>query len=168
MTHFLPLLTTMATLSIGWPNAASEQNLYVHGSNDFYVSERVSLRGDGYWFAGEQDQQGRLSDNHSLLGGAAYHFGKGRLDPFVAFQPGVSFTRSRFQVDGEQTKSRWAVSPVASLTAGSRYFVSPNFHFFAEARQMTGTHLSDDPRSIGLTETRVSFGLGAQLGKASR
>ncbi|MCO4744387.1 MAG: hypothetical protein KC912_06335 [Proteobacteria bacterium] len=168
MTEFLPILTTMATLSLGWSNNAAEQNLYVHGSSDLYVSERVSLRGDAYWFAGEQHQQRRIIDNHSVLAGAAFHFGKGRFDPFVAMQPGVSFTRSEFRVDGERTPSNWKVTPVASATMGARYFVSPNFHFFTELRQMAGTHLSDDPRTIGLAETRVSFGLGAQLGRTGR
>lgn len=165
MNPFLPLFTTMATLSLGWSNSAPEQNLYVHGSNDLYVSERVSFRGDAYWFAGEQTQQSRLVANHNILAGPAFHFGKGRVDPFVSFQPGVAFTRSEFRVDGEATKSNWKVSPVASLTVGTRYFVSRNFHFFAEGRQMAGSHLSDDPRTIGLAETRISFGLGAQLGR---
>jgi len=157
----LPMITTMATLSLGLPTSAPEQNIYVHGSNDIYVSEHVSLRGDVFYYAGEQNQSGRMKDNHSLFSGVSYHFTDGQFDPYVTFQPGLALTRSNIG-SGDRT-SDLKVTPLVAGGAGARFFVSPQFHFFAEGRHVLGRHLSDAPRAVPLSETRVSFGLGLQL-----
>ena len=154
----LPMITAMATLSVGFPNTTSHQNIYVNGCSDIYVDSHLSVRTDTFWFAGEQNQSAKLTDNHSFLSGIAYHFGTDRLDPYIAFQPGLALTRS----DGHR---EFRLSPLVSSVAGARFFVSDQFHFFAEGRQVLGQHISDDPRSVSLSETRVAFGLGAQIGR---
>ncbi len=59
------LVLTKATISMGWPLHDRAHDLYLHGNADVFLSPRISMRGDVWWYLGEQHQRGELSDNHS-------------------------------------------------------------------------------------------------------
>ena len=126
-------------------------NIYLNGATDIYISEHVSLRGDVYYFVGEQQERSTLVANHGFVAGISYHFLRSRWDPFLSFQPGLAWVQAK----GGTAR----VAPLMSVAGGCNFYVHDFFHFFGEVRQVVGQHLAEGP-PVSLTEQRVSFGLG--------
>jgi len=164
------LARAQATLSPGRPLGTRQVNIYVHGGADVYVSERVSLRGDCFYYIGEQRQRSDLVWNHSLLAGVGLHPMRGAFDPYLALQPGMALTRTDYEVDGRTERGAARLNPVVSAAAGANFYLNDHFHFFGEARQVAGRHTSQAPEPYPLHELRASFGLGfnARLWRGER
>jgi len=139
-------------------------NIYVHGDMDFFLSRKVSIRGDGYYFIDTQGD-GDLRHNHSVFFGANYHFPVGRFDPYVGLQPGASYVQaSKKMAWGEEgtditVNSVGRVVPNISATAGLNFYVGRFVHFMANVRYVHGKHAAPWGNRP-LDEFRFSFGLG--------
>ncbi len=72
-------------------------------------------------------------------------------------EPGLSLTRV-------SSTDPISLSPVVSVAGGTSIFVNRFFHFYAEARGLTGRHLGYGSEPVSLTEVRFSMGLGGNLG----
>jgi hypothetical protein len=141
---------------------------------EFYMDSHVSFKADVYYHvtSGLTSDSLRLTANHQLFCGAAYHFTtKGYFDPYFAFQPGVSYG----QVTPESKLPRTTdtpngkidyngnLAPILGLSLGFNYYFPRFFHIFVEARYVHGTLLYNAPAAFPLDELKIQFGLGWNL-----
>jgi hypothetical protein len=103
---------------------------YLSGKLEAFVEDRVSLRGEAFWFTGGSYRQDLYDGNSLLCAGPFWNWHIGRLNPAIGFQPGISIARA-----SERTGPA-RVLPNASLCAGLTYTVWDHFHFFADARYL--------------------------------
>jgi hypothetical protein len=88
------LVRAQVTISPGWTIADGNTNLYLQGDMEYFLQDKVSLKGDiSYFIATVGD--GYLKHNHSLFFGAQYHFPVKRFDPYIGFHPGVSLVQAK-------------------------------------------------------------------------
>ena len=158
------LVRTMATLSVGHMPQFSMNNVYISGNSEYYLSNRVSWRGDASFFLNNLNGPEIFKDNHSIFSGLSFHNPtNGKIDPYLGFQPGVSFSRTMIHgVDEVTTYSKTQVSPLISGVGGINIYASQLFHVFADVRYISGTHIVQSGAE-SLNEVRFSFGLGFNL-----
>lgn len=151
-------------------------NVHINGSAEYYLDNKISIRGSASYMLGSsgltKDSMG-LKDFHCIYLGGAYHFPtKGHFDPYVIFQPGLSYTSSYKGTptslsSSEETPAKkmypGALSPLATAGVGFNYYFQRFAHLFVETRYVYGQHLSPAPSPISLQELRVTFGLGFNL-----
>ena len=149
-------LTLSPSLSFSNNNSA----FYLHGNLEHYVSENISLVGEGYYYLGElSSAENIFSFNHSLFFGASKHFTKGKNDWYIGFQPGLSFTKLNNVYTLSPTQI--GANPLASFVTGYNFYMGSIFHYFVQARYVAGSHHYDVYK--GLSELRLSAGLGFNL-----
>ena len=157
------------TLAAGRMTNYPVTNMYISGNLEYYVEDNISFRGGLYVFLGASRPTTItvLSKNSSVTFGFKYHFKtKNHLDPFVGFEPGVSWTQLK-QPDSLSTapypynisKYPATISPIATVSAGLNYFASKYVHLFIETTYVDGVHVSDIP-GVSLSEFRAAFGFG--------
>lgn len=152
------LLKAHLTLSPSKMLSENSSHFYLHGGLSYFVSPKISLDGEGYYFLGSFSDEKQFKYNHDLFFGAARHFTKNNNDLYIGLQPGVSFTKL-IELPTESTKN--GVNPIASAVVGYNFFVNKYFHFFIQSRFITGKHNYDVTTS--LNEFRFSAGLGLNL-----
>lgn len=154
------MLSAQLTLSPSYMLEEKVGYFYLHGNLEGFVSENISISGDGFLSLGNlsSDDQ-KLDYNHNLLFGAYYHFTHGTNDLYSGFQPGLAF--SRISQTTAWYNPQPIVTPIISPVIGYSYFINDYFHFFAQARYIYGTHYSDE--KISLAEIRLSAGLGFNI-----
>jgi hypothetical protein len=145
-------------------------NIYFHSDLEYYLEENFSVKSDVFIYFGALGQSQLFTDNHAAFTGIQYHFkSSGPLNTFVGIQPGCGYTRlnrddypSFFPSDSIAPEQNFSYSfnPLISATAGLNYFASKYFHLFLQTRYVYGSHISNAPRNVSLSEFRVSFGLG--------
>lgn len=151
------MLSAQLTLSPSYMLEEKVGYFYLHGNIEGFVSENISISGDGFISMGSltSDEQ-KLDYNNNLLFGGYYHFTNGHNDLYAGFQPGLAFTQ--IHTNELMLVSRPSVTPIISPVVGYRYFINDYFHFFAQARYIYGTHYYDE--KLSLAELRLSAGLG--------
>jgi hypothetical protein len=154
------MLSAQLTLSPSYMLEEKVGYFYLHGNIEGFVSENISISGDGFLSMGSltSDEQ-KLEYNHNLLFGGYYHFTNSANDLYVGFQPGLAF--SKIHTNELMLVSKPSVAPIISPVVGYSYFINDYFHFFAQARYIFGTHYYDE--KISLSEIRLSAGLGFNL-----
>ena len=155
------LFRTTLTFATGYMPANKLNNLYLTGNIEYYVDDRISLRGDGMYFFNSMNGDKTLKQNHSLYSGAAYHFAKAQFDPFIGLQTGLAYTQRGIMAQGVAAGAT-AYNPLISPIAGFNYYAPKWFHLFINARYNVGKHLADDS-IIPLNELSFSFGLGFNI-----
>lgn len=136
----------------------SSQPFYFHGNLEGYVSENISLSGDGYYYLGDMDKNDFLRYHNSLFAGFNWHLlGEGQADLFLGIQPGISFTTLRSQASNQTL----AINPLTSINIGFNYFLNEYFNFFIHGKTVFGRHATYEVHS--LNELRISAGLGFSL-----
>ncbi len=176
------VLKGTATLAPGFMLSQTQGNIYVHGHLEYFPEERVSLRGEGFWFTGAQEKQPLLKENSTLLFGVLYHFHKNtgqlknNLDFFMGIQPGAAFTRPANTKDSTtvgsgpstittSTTSEYGlkVLPVFSPFTGITFYPGKYVNFFLELRYVSGKYFGYRGGTLDMREVRLSAGLGFQL-----
>jgi hypothetical protein len=170
------MLKASATLCPGFMTGSSQNNIYVHGHLEYFPEDRVSLRGEGFWFTGAQQKPAILKENSGFMFGALYHFHKNRLDYFVGIQTGASFTKPNPTTDsatvttgGSAVTTRTTtdynlkVVPVFSPFTGITFYPGRYVNFFLELRYVNGRYFGYNGGRLDLGEIRFSAGLGFQL-----
>src|ERR1051325_2870165 len=163
------LLRNEATFSTGSMFSQGVTNVYLQGGIEYYISDNVSIRGEGYYFVTSLGDAQPFAFHHSVMSGASYHFRtKNHFDPYFGFAPGVSITALKFPPPyicdpgpcmGDPTPGKTAVDPLATLHLGFNLYFQRWFHLFMETNYIYGRHFSNyNPES--LSELRFSFGLG--------
>jgi len=155
------LLKTSATISPGFLLQESPTNIYLHGFLEYYLSNKISLRGDAFYYI-NQHTTPFFKQNHSISWGGLYHFVEGKFDPYIGLQPGINITSIYFFTDDEILASDTNVVPILSINAGANYFISKYFHVFFSTTYIHGKYLNIFTQNA-LNEIRLSFGLGFNL-----
>lgn len=152
------LLRAQLTISPSAMLSSKESYFYLHGNLEGYVSDNISISGEGYYLLGNIKVPSiydfPLSRNHNVFFGANYHFTKNNHDFYLGVQPGVAFTNTNFVLTGN-------INPVFSGIVGYNFYVNNIFHFFVQSRLILGKHLANNVKS--LNEVRFSAGLGFNL-----
>jgi hypothetical protein len=171
------LFRASATFGVGLMTR-STVNGYLHGFLEYYVDDRISLRGGGLYFlfsdskttdtaAGINLKQ-PLLDNHQLRAGMFYHFGKhASFDPYIGLQPGIALSRYNEVVMGDNSSlvsGGLLVNPTYTLSGGFNYYSGKYFHLFVEARYTRGIHMATGNVKY-LDELGFCFGLGFDIKK---
>ena len=68
------LFRASLTISPGYLLSQQESTIYLQGMAEYFVSEKVSIIGDGFWLTPKSAESGSLRQSVSGLFGAAYHF----------------------------------------------------------------------------------------------
>lgn len=150
--------------------SSGRTNIYLHGTAEYYFTERFSMRGDGYYFLTKDkahDTLGGLKHNHSLQVGASWHLRKGMgIDPYIGLCAGISVVQiypyNVSRADG-LTWNYMApahIEPVWAPRVGINFFGERVFHFFVEAQYLMGSYRPPVGPILSLNELRVSAGLG--------
>lgn len=155
------LLSSQATLSTSKMLNGNESLFYLHCGFEGFVSDKISLTGEGYYNLGNlSSDESLFKFNHNLFFGASKHFTKNNHDLYIGLQPGVSIIKLNADVIGfENTKT--GVNPVFSTVAGYNFYVNKIFHFFVQTRYIAGEHNYDIHQNV--SEFRFSAGLGFNL-----
>ncbi len=156
------LLRTQLTISPSTMISGSESYFYLHGNLEGYISDKISISGEGYYLLGSFGITDPfllpLSRNHNLFFGANYHFLKNNHDVYLGVQPGIAFSNVNRLLTGVVPPS---INPVFSSVVGYNFYINNIFHFFVQTRLILGEHLANDVKS--LNEIRFSAGLGFNL-----
>ena len=159
------LLRATGTISFGGMTQHEQTNIYIHGVTEYFVSDKITARGDIYYYLKSGNKQ-MLNLNHQLFAGASYHFNtQHHFVPYVGFQPGIALTQADFITINQENNME--VSPLISTVAGFNFYASRWFHLFIDGRYVSGKHLSNQ-KTISLDEVRLSFGLGFNLNVLKR
>ncbi len=162
------LLRTHGTISAGLMTDGGYLNIYLHGNIEYYIDDRISLRGDGFYFLKSGSGYPWLQ-NHSVFSGASFHkMTRNHFDPYIGLQPGINISQLAFGgacalypcLVPEEGITK--VNPVVSPLVGFNYYFEKVFHLFGEARYIYGRHIADAP-TYSLSEFRFSFGLGVNF-----
>jgi len=161
-----PFVRALLTFTPGYLTAAKqttyglggELELYPDGSTPLSAGGRISIRGDGYALLGRSGGGGTGQNYQGFLG-IVYNFDKVfGLSPFAGFQPGFGLARA-----DSPTYSDFRIMPVLSPLAGFHYFSEWLFHFTFNIRYVFGELHYPSVGPVGMSEIRISFGLGFHL-----
>ncbi len=154
------LLSAQMTICPTYMFAGKESYFYLHGGIEGYVSDKLSLTGEGFYNLGSFAETSVFDYNHSVFFGAARHFTKKNSDLYVGIQPGISFTKLNPGANS-LVRSHMGVNPLLSPVVGYNFYVNRFFHFFVQTRLVLGQHNTDVHQNI--SEIRFSAGLGYNI-----
>jgi len=168
------MLKGSATLAPGFMMAQTQTNIYVHGHLEYFPEEKVSLRGEGFWFTGAQQKPALLKENSSFLFGGLYHFHKNRFDYFIGLQTGMAFTQPSDTVDVSipttgmtlriKKTFEMKATPIISPFTGITFYPGKYVNFFLEVRYINNKYFGHlYGKTLNMDELRISAGLGFQL-----
>lgn len=169
------LLRATLTFSTGFMRN-STVNGYLHGLLEYYMGEKISVRGDSFHMLFSQSKTADSATginlknpmllNSSLMAGLFYHpLSHEKLDLYVGFQPGIALSQYNQQVldvNGNAALTTPSLNPIYAFTGGLNYYSGKFFHVFVETRFIRGVHLSNGNPKF-LDELRISFGLGFDI-----
>jgi len=168
------ILRASASFSVGKLLKDKETTINVGTSLEYYLDEKFSLRGEGVYFIGYNDDVAfGYKYNHGLMAGLIYHFTeKKAFDPYIGLQPGMSFGQYGNLTDSTLANdtywltnnqyTNFHVNPTVSIHTGFNYYAEKLFHLFIDVRYLYGNFHSEIP-TMSLSELRVEFGLGWNL-----
>lgn len=161
------------SLAVGGMTKLNAKNVFVEGNVEYFLDRRVSIRGDGYFFANHSGDYKPFKMHHSLFTGAMFHkYTKGDFDPYLGIEVGINYaqatdpylggTGSIAVVPVEEASKTF--SPLFSPLIGFNYFGGKFFHITMHARYIMGKFM-DNYNSVSLGEWRISFGLGFNISR---
>ena len=165
------ILSTYITISPSRMLEFKISNVYLHGNLEYYFDNKISVRGDAFYYVNSLNTAYTVFDfNHNLFFGPNYHFKtSNHFDPYISLQPGISFAKDNLVFGNTiltgaypPPKNKAEFSTVISPTIGFNYFANRFFHLFMESRYIYGTYRAGET-PLSLSELRFSFGLGFNL-----
>ncbi|MEX1188713.1 MAG: hypothetical protein WED33_05600 [Bacteroidia bacterium] len=155
----------MATFSPGYMFGLKEAVTSLSGDIEYYLSEKVSIDGEGSIFLSSITSDGRVSENNQLFGGLNYHFTENKkADVFLGMQPGVAFFDAKSLKGETEIYRKPEIIPLISFSGGVNYYVGSIFHFFIHMRYIQGEARQIPQAQYSLNEIRLLAGLGFNLG----
>lgn len=160
------------SLAVGGLTKLNAGTVFVEGNMEYFLDRKVSIRGDGYFFAAHTGDYKPFKMHHSLYTGAMFHkITKGDFDPYAGLEVGINYAQATDPYLGGIGSSVVPVeapskvfSPTFSPVAGFNYYGGKFFHLTMHARYIFGTFM-DNYNVASLGEWRISFGLGFNLSK---
>ena len=152
------LIRDQLTLRPSYAFSEKQSSFYLHGTLEWYLSDRLSIVGDSYSILGAVSSNKMLFDfKHSGFFGINFHFTKNTNDFYLGFQPGLSYAKLN-PSENSLTETTAGINPLISATVGYNFFINKLFHLFIQTRIVTGQHNYDVNKD--LTEFYFSAGLG--------
>ncbi|HMN05216.1 MAG TPA: hypothetical protein PKD45_05775 [Flavobacteriales bacterium] len=156
------LLRASGAISPGFMLDAPVTNIYVNGKLEYFVEDRISFRGEAFWYIDSQQATPLMEQNSQLAFGPFLHFGNGRADLATGFEAGLSLAKPAHP-EGQPVTDPLRAIPSISLCAGLTYTIWDYFHFFVDARYVHARYTGAYTGTIRLDEVILGGGLGWQL-----
>lgn len=137
-------------------------NIYVVGKLEVFADERISWRGEGLWYIGNQQDSPLLKQNSQITFGPFLHFTHKRLDVALGIEPGVALTQPGMDSAYLEQAPLRAIPNVA-LCGGLTFAVWDYFQFFIDARYTHANYTGPYSTAIPLDEVVLGAGLGWQI-----
>jgi hypothetical protein len=161
-----------ASLAVGGLTKLKAGTVFVEGNMENFLDRKVSIRGDGYFFAAHTGDYKPFKMHHSLFTGAMFHKStSGDFDPYAGIEVGINYAQATDPYLGGIGSAVVPVeapskvfSPTFSPVVGFNYYGGKFFHLTMHARYIFGTFM-DNYNVASLGEWRISFGLGFNLSK---
>ena len=155
------LLKFTATICPALLLDAGTTNIHAGGSAEYFVEDRISFKGETFWFLDGQQRNAPLQQNSQLSFGPQFHHMNGRLDLSAGFAPGLSLSRPNATMDAAAPQVR--LLPHVSISGGVTFYVWDHMHFFLNARYVHARYASVPEGSVALDELMLYGGLGWQI-----
>ena len=156
------ILRAGLTYAVGKMTSFNISNVYLTGNLEYYADNRISVRGDDYYFVNSLNNSKYLKQNSALYFGACYNFPThSHFNPMIGLQPGVVLNQLN-PVTGSGVSNPLTASPLGSIVTGFNYYGERWFHIQLDVRYSMGRHLDEDGL-FQLNELSFSFGLGWNL-----
>lgn len=164
------LFCARGAISYGKMLDLNANNIYLDGNIEYYLNEKVSLRGDGFWFVNAFNGNKPFELHHSLFAGPVFHFKtQSPFDPYFMLEPGINLARASDPCFGDPCitvappeEMELTATPLISPGIGFNYYGSRWFHIWCNVRFVSGKFM-DNYNSVALNEFRFSFGLGFNI-----
>lgn len=158
------LVRVSAAISPGLSLNAPITNIYLNGRLEYFSEDRISCRGEVFWYRGNQEHTASMERNDQVAVGPFYHWVHDRLDLALGMEAGVSFARpAQPEASESADPDPIRVIPNAALCAGLTYTVWDHFHFFLDARLVHARYIGSVSGTIPLDEVIMGGGLGWQF-----
>jgi hypothetical protein len=160
--HYQGIIKATATISPGKLLSSGATTMSLHGFLEYFPEDKISLRGDSYYFLGIQEKPSYLYQNSTMKFGGLYHWHtKKRTDFYVGLQSGLNFAQPMGQdANGKDYYYKFKIAPVISPLTGVTVYFGKLFNVFLEASYIQGRYMGDGFTKIDLSEVRFSAGLG--------
>lgn len=161
-----------SSLAVGGMTGMKVKNVFIEGNTEYFIDRKISLRGDGYFFATSYSDLKPFKMHHSLFTGAMFHKPThGDFDPYLGLEMGINFAQATDACLGgtcttvlpPEAPSK-VFSPTLSPVIGFNYYGGRFFHLSMHARYIVGKFM-DNYNAVSLGEWRISFGLGFNISK---
>lgn len=157
------LLRANFTISPGYLLKQKSFTIYLHGEIEYFPEDKLSLKGDFFYYIDSQQNGMGFETNHSILAGGVYYFGKSGLIPYFGLQPGVNISKYKDNGSANMFVSKRQISPVFSATSGFVFIFHNYFNFYFSLNYINGKFFADLPQPEKLNEIRLSAGLGFNI-----
>ena len=137
-------------------------NIYLVGKLEVFADKKISLRGEGLWYLGNQQDAPLLKQNSQITFGPFVHFTHKRLDVALGIEPGVALTQPYMDSTYAEQAPLRAI-PNMALCAGLTFAVWDYFQFFIDARYVHANYTGAYSSTIPLDEMIIGAGLGWQV-----
>ncbi len=156
------LLKATATISPSFMMNRNINNIYVSGELEYLLENKISVRGDCFWYRDSQQDMPFLKENSMIFFGALYHFSKKKHDLFIGIQPAAILSQPNM-LDSSFVNYPAQINPGISVIAGYTFYVWDYCNFFLNARYLNTKYVGTSKGQIHLDEIILSAGLGFQL-----
>lgn len=161
------------SIAVGGMTGMKVKNVFIDGNMEYFIDRKVSLRGDGYFFATSYSDLKPFKMHHSLFTGAMFHKQtRGDFDPYMGLEMGINLAQAvdpylggtgSIAIVPPEAPSK-VFSPTLSPVLGFNYYGGKFFHLSVHARYILGKFM-DNYNAVSLGEWRISFGLGFNLSR---
>jgi hypothetical protein len=155
------LLKFTATICPALLIDAGTTNIHVGGGAEYFAEDRISFKGETFWFLDGQQKDAPLQQNSQLSFGPQFHHMTGRLDLSAGFAPGLSLSRPN--TTAEVAAPPLKLLPNVSISGGVTFYVWDYMHFFLNARYVHARYTSMPAGPVALDELVLYGGLGWQF-----
>ena len=156
------LLKATATISPSLMLNHKINNIYLSGELEYFLENKVSVRGDGLLYMDSQQKTPLMKQNSILCFGALYHFSKNKNDLFIGIQPAAVFSQPN-SLDTSLNVYPLQINPGFSVMAGYTFYVWDYCNFYFNARYLSAKYVGTTKGAIKLDEIIFSAGLGFQI-----
>lgn len=150
----------MTSIEQGLPTTEKiSSTWYLTFRGEVFIEKNVSIAGTVDYSLLKEEKYNDILVNHDVLFGVNYHFISNHLDTYIGFQPGISYSKTKFLNTQLEDETIAVISPLTTGTIGVRYYMGSIFHAFASATYVYGIQLSS-ATNLPLSEVRLSAGVG--------
>ena len=161
------LIKASASISPSFMLGNDSRNIYLSGFAEYYSNDKISIRGDSFWFIDGQEDFAFFEQAIRTNFGMFLHHGKKNFEVNFGIQPGLSVLRKNPYEQGINTfaplyeKTRFV--PSIAITTGCNLFVWKYFNFYASVTYIQSDFISIYNGQVNADELIISTGLGFQI-----